>query len=156
VKIFVFSSLLKDKFNCVIFINYNKKMVLAKTILILEDNLKVVSKILYYLYELEQDQPYDFSVIVLTTYQQVEDYINSNPKANFDIILLDGDCKLNQSFHILDLERFGADKVITISSVKDYNEKAKKRGVKRVIEKDLANIEGFAQKVVKEIEKMIR
>ena len=131
-------------------------MVLTKTILILEDNLKVVSKILYYLYELEQDQPYDFSVIVLTTYQQVEDYINSNPKANFDIILLDGDCKLNQSFHILDLERFGADKVITISSVKDYNEKAKKRGVKRVIEKDLANIEDFSQKVVKEIEKMIR
>ena len=131
-------------------------MVLTKTILILEDNLKVVSKILDYLYELEQDQPYDFSVIALTTYQQVEDYINSNPKANFDIILLDGDCKLNQSFHILDLERFGAHKVISISSVPKYNESAKKRGVKKVIEKDLADIEGFAQKVVKEIEKMIR
>jgi hypothetical protein len=131
-------------------------MVLTKTILILEDNLKVVSKILDYLYELEQDQPYDFSVIVLTTYQQVEDYINSNPKANFDIILLDDDCKLNQSFHILDLERFGADKVIAISSVKDYNEKAKKRGVKRVIEKDLANIDSFVKKLVEEIAKMIR
>jgi len=131
-------------------------MVLTKTILILEDNLKVVSKILDYLYELEQDQPYDFSVIALTTYQQVEDYINSNPKANFDIILLDGDCKLNQSFHILDLERFGAHKVISISSVPKYNESAKKRGVKKVIEKDLADIEGFAEKLVKEIEKMIR
>jgi hypothetical protein len=131
-------------------------MVLTKTILILEDNLKVASKILDYLYELEQDQPYDFSVIVLTTYQQVEDYINSNPKANFDIILLDGDCKLNQSFHILDLERFGTHKVISISSVPKYNELAKKRGVKKVIEKDLADIDGFAQKVVKEIEKMIR
>jgi hypothetical protein len=131
-------------------------MVLTKTILILEDNLKVVSKILNYLYELEQDQPYDFSVIVLTTYQQVEDYINSNPKANFDIILLDGDCKLNQSFHILDLERFGANKVVAISSVSEYNELAKKRGVKKIIEKDLADIDGFAQKVVKEIEKIIR
>jgi len=131
-------------------------MTLTKTILILEDNLKVLSKILDCLYELEQDQPYDFSVIVLTTYQQVEDYINSNPKANFDIILLDGDCKLNQSFHILDLERFGAHKVISISSVPKYNELAKKRGVKKVIEKDLADIEGFAQKLVKEIEKMIR
>ena len=131
-------------------------MVLAKTILILEDNLKVVSKILNYLYELEQDQPYDFLLIVLTTYQQVEDYINSNPKANFDIILLDGDCKLNQSFHILDLERFGADKAIAISSVKDYNEKAKKRGVRRVIEKDLANIDSFVKRLVEEIAKMIR
>ena len=131
-------------------------MTLTKTILILEDNLKVLSKILEYLYELEQDQPYDFSVIVLTTYQQVEDYVNNNPKAKFDIILLDGDCKLNQSFHILDLERFGANKVIAISSVKDYNEKAKKRGVKKVIEKDLADIDGFAKKVVDEIGRMIR
>jgi len=131
-------------------------MTLTKTILILEDNLKVLSKILEYLYELEQDQPYDFSVIVLTTYQQVENYVNINPKAKFDIILLDGDCKLNQSFHILDLERFGANKVIAISSVKDYNEKAKKRGVKKVIEKDLVNIDEFAKKVVCEIEKMIR
>jgi len=131
-------------------------MTLTKNILILEDNLKVLSKILEYLYELEQDQPYDFSVIVLTTYQQVEDYVNNNPKAKFDIILLDGDCKLNQSFHILDLERFGANKVIAISSVKDYNEKAKKRGVKKVIEKDLADIDGFAKKVVDEIGRMIR
>lgn len=131
-------------------------MTLTKTILILEDNLKVLSKIFDYLYELEQDQPYDLSVIVLTTYQQVEDYVNSNHKAKFDIILLDGDCKLNQSFHILDLERFGADKVIAISSVKEYNESAKKRGVKNVIEKDLADIDSFAKKVVDEIGKIIR
>jgi len=131
-------------------------MILVKNILILEDNLKVLSKILDYLFELENDQPYSFSLMILTTAEQVENYINHNPKANFDIILLDGDCKLNQSFHILDLERFGAHKVISISSVPKYNELAKKRGVKKVIEKDLADIEGFAQKVVKEIEKMIR
>ncbi len=52
-------------------------MVLSKTILILEDNLKVLSKILNGLFELEQDQPYDFSVIVLTTHKQVEDYVNT-------------------------------------------------------------------------------
>jgi len=131
-------------------------MTLVKNILILEDNLKVLSKILNYLFELENDQPYSFSLMILTTAEQVENYINHNPKANFDIILFDGDCKLNLSFHILDLERFGAHKVISISSVLKYNELAKKRGVKRIIEKDLADIEGFAQKVVKEIEKMIR
>ena len=131
-------------------------MILVKNILILEDNLKVLSKILDYLFELENDQPYSFSLMILTTAEQVENYINHNPKANFDIILLDGDCKLNQSFHILDLERFGAHKVISISSVPKYNESAKKRGVKKVIEKDLADIEGFAEKLVKEIEKMIR
>ena len=130
-------------------------VVLSKTILILEDNLKVLSRILDGLFELEQDQPYDFSVIVLTTHKQVEDYVNTNPKAQFDIILLDRDCKLNNSFHILDIERFGADKVISISSVPEYNKQAKQKGVKRVILKDLKDIDEFAEKVVKEIEIMI-
>lgn len=130
-------------------------MVLSKTILILEDNLKVVSKILEELFELEHDQPYDFSVIALTNYKQVEDYVNTNPKAQFDIILLDRDCKLNNSFHVLDIERFGADKVIAISSILEYNKELKQKGVKRVVLKDLRNIDEFAKKVVKEVERMV-
>lgn len=130
-------------------------MVLSKTILILEDNLQVLSKLLDKLFVLEQDQPYDFSIIVLTNYQQVEEYVNSNPKAQFDIILLDRDCKLNESFHILDIERFGADKVIAISSVPDYNQEAKRRGVKRVVLKDFKALDVFVEKVVKEVERMV-
>ena len=130
-------------------------MVLSKTILILEDNLLVLSKLLDKLFVLEHDQPYDFSVIVLTNHKQVEDYVNTNPKAQFDIILLDRDCKLNNSFHILDIERFGADKVIAMSSVPEFNKEAKQRGVKRVILKDLKNIDEFAKKVVREVEIMI-
>ena len=130
-------------------------MILNKTILILEDNLKVLSRILDGLFELELDQPFAFSVIILTNYQQVVDYVNNNPKAEFDIILLDRDCKLDDSFHILDIERFGADKVISISSVPEYNQDAKKRGVKRVVLKDLLHIDEFAKKVVKEVEHMI-
>ncbi len=130
-------------------------MVLSKTILILEDNLKVLSRILDGLFELEQDQEYDLSVIVLTNHQQVEDYVNSNPKAQFDIILLDRDCKLNNSFHVLDIERFGADKIIAISSVPEYNKEAKQRGVKRIVLKDLQYIDEFAKKVVKEVGKML-
>ena len=130
-------------------------MILNKTILILEDNLKVLSRIFDGLYKLEQDQPYVFSVIVLSNYQQVEDYVNNNPKAQFDIILLDRDCKLNNSFHILDIERFGANKIIAISSVPEYNKEVRQRGVKKVIEKDLGHINDFAEKVVKQIEIII-
>lgn len=129
-------------------------MVLNKTILILEDNLQVLSRILDGFFELEQSQPYDFSVIVLTNHQQVEDYVNSNPKAQFDVILLDRDCKLNSSFHVLDIERFGADKVIAISSVPKYNEEAKKRGVKRVVLKDIQHMDKFVDEVVKEVMQM--
>jgi len=85
-------------------------MYINKTILILEDNLKILSKLLDKLFDLENSQPYQLSVIVLTNYTQVEDYVNSNEKADFDIILLDRDCKLGGSFHILDIERIGPEK----------------------------------------------
>ncbi len=62
-------------------------MVLNKTILILEDNLQVLSKFLDKLFVLEQDQPYDFSVMIFTNHLQVEEYVNTNPKAEFDILL---------------------------------------------------------------------
>ncbi len=130
-------------------------MVLSKTILILEDNLQVLAKLLDKLYLLEQDQPYDFSVMVLTNHLQVEEYVNSNPKAQFDIILLDRDCKLNESFHVFDIERFGADKVIAISSVPDYNQEAKRRGVKRVVLKDFMALDAFVDEVIKEVQRMI-
>ncbi len=81
----------------------------------MEDDLLTLSKILEKLSKLEQNQPYDFSTIVLTTYLQVEELINKNKNLNFDIILLDRDCKL-----------VGADKIISISSVPEFNEQAKK------------------------------
>ena len=130
-------------------------MLLSKTILILEDNLLVLSKFLDKLFVLEQDQPYDFSVMVLTNHRQVADYVNGNPKAEFDIILLDRDCKLNDSFHILDIERFGADKVIAISSIPQYNQDAKKRGVKRAVLKDFKELDAFVAKVAREVQRMI-
>jgi len=108
------------------------------------------------LYTLEGDQPNELSVIILTNSQQVQDYINSNPKADFDIILLDFDDKLGRSFHALEIERFGPEKIIGISSVPKWNEEARKRGVKRIILKDYAKMDEFADQVVKEIADMIR
>lgn len=131
-------------------------MVLSRRILILEDDLKTLSKILQKLSKLEEDQPYDFSIMILSDYTQVENYINNNLKAEFDIILLDRDCKLGGSFHVLDIEKHGAKKVIAISSVPEYNEQVRKRGVKRVVWKDYQNLDQFADKVVEEVEKMVK
>lgn len=131
-------------------------MYFNKTILILEDNLKVLSKLLDKLYALEGDQPNELSVIVLTNHQQVSDYVNSNPKAEFDIVLLDYDDKIGRSFHILDIEKFGPEKVIGISSVPKWNIEAQKRGVKKVILKDYAKMDEFADQVVKEVAEMIK
>lgn len=130
-------------------------MILLKKILILEDNLLVLSRLLAQINLLEQDQPYSLSLVVLTDSTQVKEFINNNPNANFDIIVLDRDCKLGESFHVLDIERFGADKIISISSITEYNQEAQKRGVKRVILKDIQHIDEFAESVVKEIKNMI-
>ncbi|MDO8487561.1 MAG: hypothetical protein Q7S45_04655 [Candidatus Curtissbacteria bacterium] len=131
-------------------------MILSKKVLILEDDLLTLSKLLGRLSRLEGDQPYEFCIISLSDYTQVENYVNSNPKAEFDIVLLDRDCKLGGSFHVFDIERFGGDKVIAISSVPEFNEQAKQRGVKRAILKDYQFLDKFADEVVAEIEKMVR
>lgn len=131
-------------------------MILNKTILILEDDLLTLSKILERLSKIEQDQPYDFSVITLTNYQQVEQFVNKNPAIQIDMILLDRDCKLAGSFHVVDLERFGADRVIAISSVPDYNKQAQARGVSRVVLKDYRNLDAFADRLAEEVEDLIK
>ncbi len=126
-------------------------MLLIKRILILEDNLLVLSKILEKLSVLEGDQPFDLSLTILTDYLQVENFINANPEVKFDLIIMDRDDKMNRSFHVLDIERFGVEKVIAISSVPKWNNELKDRGVTKVIEKDLSDIDAFAEKVTRTI-----
>ena len=129
-------------------------------ILILEDDLETLSIILKKLSlfekELEVDSsPKDFSVVTLSEYTQVEEYINKNKEFKFDAVLLDRDCKVAGSFHVLNLEKFGADKVISISSVPEYNEQAKKRGVKRVVWKDYKNLDNFSDEVINELRRLL-
>ena len=131
-------------------------MYLTKSILILEDNLKVLSKILDRLFVLENDQSFELCVMVLTTSSQVENYVNSNPKANFDIILLDRDCKIGGSFHVLDIERFGKEKIIGISSIEEFNKELKQKGITKIILKDLKDMDKFADEVVRELGYIIR
>ena len=131
-------------------------MVLAKSILILEDDLRTLSAILSQLSVLEDEQSFSFTLTILTDYMQVENYINSNPNAKFDIILLDRDCKLGGSFHVLDIERLGLDKIIPISSVPDFNIQLRKRGVTKVVEKDYANLKLFAEEIARIVEEMLR
>ena len=124
-------------------------------ILILEDDLRALSFLMNRIGQFEEkSKGFDIAVTVLSEYTQVEEYIN-NTKMDFDVILLDRDCKSCGSFHVLDFEKFGVDKIISISAIPEWNEEAKKKGVKRVILKDQENIEGFADKVVEEIKKMI-
>ena len=123
-------------------------------ILILEDDLETLSILLGQIKQLEDElKDADFAVTVLSEYTQVEEYIN-NTKMDFDIILLDRDCKVCGSFHCLDFKKFGVDKIISISAIPEWNEEARKRGVKRIILKEHDRIEEFADRVVMEIKSM--
>ncbi len=129
-------------------------------ILILEDDLETLSLIIKKLHLLEEkleseESPKTFSIITLSEYTQVEEFINKSQKIEFDVILLDRDCKAGGSFHVLDIERFGSEKTISISSVPAYNEEAKSRGVTRSIHKDYQDLENFSDKVIQEIRAVI-
>lgn len=113
-----------------------------KSILILEDDLETLSVIFRVLFE----SKIDFAPVVFSTYEQVEKIVNPS-NMTFDIILLDRDCALGGSFHALDLQKFGVDKIIGISSVPPYNEELLKRGVQTVVNKDYENLKKFAREL---------
>lgn len=107
-------------------------------ILILEDDLEAVSKLLNRLKNLELKLKIDFSVMVLSEYTQAE-WLNKTDM-EFDIILLDRDCKAACSFHVLNIEKFGIERVISISSIPAYNQQASVRGVSKVIWKNFEDL----------------
>lgn len=128
-------------------------------ILILEDDLKTLSILFNKISKLEEElinKNYsDIAVTVLSEYTQVEDYINKIEIPNFDIILLDRDCKAGGSFHVLDLSKFDKNKIISISSVPEYNEHAKKLGINKAVWKDYDNLEKFSLAVIRSVEEIL-
>lgn len=130
----------------------------TKRILILEDDLKTLSVITSGLFDLEEslfDKRINFAVTVFSEYSSVENYLNQIEELNFDIVLLDRDCKLGGSFHAINVQKFGADKFITISTQPEYNEAAKKMGVTRSVRKDYKRLDDFRSLLIKEISQMI-
>jgi hypothetical protein len=122
----------------------------------LEDDLETLSALLKKLAVLERrDYKFSFPVTVLSEYTQVEEYVNKKEDKDFDFILLDRDCKAFGSFHVLDFEKFNVDKIISISSMPEYNEDARQKGVTKIIHKDYTKLEEFSDEVVREIEGMI-
>lgn len=128
-------------------------------ILLLEDDLETVSVITKKLAELEQelqDKGTDIALTVLSEYTQVEQYINTDKVHQYDAVLLDRDCKAGGSFHTLDFEKIGVDKIISISSTPQWNEEAQARGIKQVVWKDYTNLEKFADVLIKDIGQILR
>ena len=123
-------------------------------VLVLEDDLETVQVILAVLRDVEEKK-FSFAVTVLPDYIQTEEFINKNPQIRFDILLLDRDCFLGGTFHVVNLDNFDKEKVISISSVPEYNEKAREMGIKRIVWKDYQNLESFARELKTQITQII-
>lgn len=123
--------------------------------LILEDDLETLSKIFSLLAQLEEKMQAEFSTLVVSESPQVESLINRSPDLQFDLILLDRDCKVGGSFHNLNITRFGVDKVIAISSVPAYNESLREKGVSRIVPKDYRELDDFINRLSVAIEATI-
>jgi hypothetical protein len=117
-----------------------------KSILILENDPRV----LFIIFKVLLESRIEFIPVVLGTSDQVEKLINPND-LTFDLILLDRNCSQGKSFHILDIGKFGADKVIGMSSVTRYNDDLIERGVSRFVTKDYDHLDRFEVNMKKEI-----
>jgi hypothetical protein len=109
-----------------------------KTILILEND----PRILVIVFRVLMNLKLDYMPIVLSTSEQVNKLINPSNMV-FDLILLDRNCSLGRSFHILDIAKFGPDKVIGMSSVSKYNDNLLERGVSRIVTKNYDDLDQF-------------
>lgn len=120
-------------------------------ILILEDDLETLENIVRTLREIENEKRISIAVTILPDYEKTDVYINKNPQIKFDLLLLDRDCNLGGSFHILDLTNFNKQNIISISSVPRYNDEALAKGARVGILKDYSNIPAFIRKLKEEI-----
>jgi len=118
-------------------------------ILILEDDLETLTKLLDHLTHLEDNLQTNIAVTVFSEYWQVEEHLNQGTKEKFDFVLLDRDCKLGGSFHVLDLKKFPASTIIGISSNPEYNKELLAKGVKITVNKDYQHLDNFAEEVIR-------
>jgi len=125
------------------------------SILMLEDDLETLQVLISKFQQIELERAVSICLTSLCSYWEVEKYINKSKKGTYDILLLDRDDSLGGSFHNVDLSLFDKDKVISISSVPQYNSEAIAMGAKRVVFKDYSNLPDFAEKVKQEILKII-
>ena len=116
--------------------------------MILEDNLETLSNLLMGLTKLENELEQKISVTVFSEFWQVEEHLNRSGKEKFDFVLLDRDCKLGGSFHILDLDKYSHSVIIGISSVPRYNQELAAKGVKNIVGKDYNDLANFTDRVM--------
>ena len=126
-------------------------------LLLLEDDLEVAGKLLLALHRIEPHlAPYDLDVTHLSTSDAVVELVNDHPGRRYDIVLIDRDCKMNSSFHVLDISRTIPQNIISISSTPMWNQEASKNGITHIVPKSFSDLDGFAERAARKVLELLR
>ena len=125
-------------------------------LLLLEDDLEVVGKLMLALHRIEPHlAPYDLDVTHLCTSDAVEELVNLHPARIYDIALMDRDCKAARSFHVLNPQRIRDNNIISISSTPMWNQEAQSNGVSHIEPKSFSDLDAFAERVAARVSNIL-
>lgn len=127
------------------------------SLLLLEDDLEVAGKLLLALHRIEPHlAPYDLDVTHLSTSTSVEELVNGFPERSYDVVLMDRDCKMNGSFHVLDVSRVCPQSIISISSTPMWNQMASENGISHIVPKSFNDLDGFASTAANKVLELLQ
>lgn len=126
-------------------------------VLILEDDLEVAGKIMLALRRVEPYlAPFSLDVTLLSTCEAVEELINPIKGRDYAVILMDRDCKAGGSFHVIDMARFGVEKIISISSTPEWNRAAQEMGIPHIVPKSFNRLDEFATEAAEKVLEILK
>jgi spore coat polysaccharide biosynthesis predicted glycosyltransferase SpsG len=126
-----------------------------KRILILEDNLRVLSVLIKTIKEIEQELNENIAVSVISEGEKAGLFEEDLKEDLFDVVLLDRYSKGKKDFHQVVTEFVNPQKVISISSMPQANQLAIDKGVLLSVTKDYSDLKLFGEKVKKSINQIL-
>lgn len=124
----------------------------TKKVLIFEDNLYALSALLKSLGDFEQELMVKYGVdIAVTVFSTIQDN-RQLPDIDFDVIILDRDDKVGESFHDLQWDKVKVGAVIATSTIPEWNHMLARKGATHIVRKDYLDLDAWSKEVVRHVE----
>lgn len=120
----------------------------TKKVLIFEDNLYALSALLKALGDFEQELMVKYGVDIAVTIFSTSQDSKHLPDIEFDVIILDHDDKVGESFHNLDWDIINVETVIVTSTIPEWNHMLVRKGATHIVRKDYLDLAAWSKEVV--------
>lgn len=124
----------------------------TRKVLIFEDNLYALSALLKALGDFEQELMVKYGVdIAVTVFSTIQESKQLSD-VEFNVIILDRDDKVGESFHDLKWDSIKVGTVIATSTIPEWNHMLERKGATHIVRKDYLDLDAWAKEVVKHVE----